>query len=76
MRVAAGLVAVAGIWVGLNVGGSAFAGGERTSSGTVDVAAQDEFDLQVESLSAAPPGSIAEAYLAFVNYEIPEGQEQ
>jgi len=76
MRVAAGLVAVAGLWVGMSVGGSAFAGREQTSPDAAEVAEQSEFDLQVESLSAAPPGSIAEAYLAFANYEDGGGQEQ
>ncbi len=76
MRVAAGLVAVAGLWVGMSVGGSAFASREEASFDTAEVAQQSEFDLQLESLSTAPPGSIAEAYLAFASYEEEGGQEQ
>jgi anti-sigma factor RsiW len=74
MRVAAGLVAVAGLWMGMSVGGAAFAGRDQTPAES-DVAEQSEFDLQMESLSAAPPGSMAEAYLAFVSYEEGGGQE-
>jgi len=76
MRVAACLVAVAGLWVGMSAGGSAFAGNGQASSDATQAAEQNEFDLQMASLSAAPPGSIAEAYLAFASYDETGGQGQ
>jgi anti-sigma factor RsiW len=58
-RVAALVTLVAGLWLGATLGGSV--------SGTNVLVAETEdesvLDLQVDSLSAAPPGSLAEAYL-------------
>jgi anti-sigma factor RsiW len=74
LRVAAGLIAVAGLWVGMSVGGSAFGRIGQSLSNDAQASEQNEFALQVETLSAAPPGSIAEAYLAFSSYEEDGGQ--
>ena len=73
MRVAAGLMAVAGLWVGMSVGASAFVEPRAVPFVRGQAAEQDEFDFQVESLSVAPPGSVAEAYLAFANYRTSPG---
>jgi len=68
MRVAAVFMAVAGLWVGMSAGGAVSARGGQIPAG-VETAQESEFDLQLASLSAAPPGSVAEAYLAFVGEE-------
>jgi len=63
-RIAAGVVVAAGLWVGGLMARS-------TSQGSLDVAPESyevtEFDLQLAPLSAAPPGSVAEVYLALAD---------
>jgi anti-sigma factor RsiW len=76
LRMAACLVAVAGLWMGMSVGSSASARGQQAPAESADVTGESEFDIQLASLSAAPPGSIAEAYLDFVSYEGAGGPEQ
>ena len=71
IRVAAGLIAVAGLWVGISLGASAFADRSPADRDQAqvgeEVTEESEFDMQIASLSATPPGSMAEAYLTFVN---------
>jgi anti-sigma factor RsiW len=63
VRVAAALMAVAGLSVGLALGQGVSAG----VSG--DAVTEEETLLELENLSATPPGSVSEAYLAFLGDE-------
>jgi anti-sigma factor RsiW len=84
VRVAAGLIAVAGLgaglWVGVSLGGSAFedrALAQRDQGSVVEEPAEEgELEVQMASFSVAPPGSMAEAYLSFVKAEAAGGQER
>jgi len=63
-RVAAMLVAATGIWVGVTLGSTA-----NSVNGYVDAAGlqEDDLDLQVGAVSAAPAESVAAAYLALLD---------
>lgn len=62
-RIAALVMVVAGLWFGASMGHSA----ARSGSAPVDteIAEVADFNLQLDPLSAAPSGSVAELYLAF-----------
>ncbi len=64
-RVAAVVMVAAGLWVGgLMARGTPTSGVGAIESDTYEAA---EFDLQLNALSAAPPGSVAEVCLAFAD---------
>ncbi len=69
-RAAAVLVAAAGLWMGLAAGHSAFREAPSPPSGEAE-----QFDLPADSLSAAPSGSVADLYLAFLQEGEWEGGE-
>ncbi len=64
-RIAAVVMVTAGLWVGglmaRSTSQSSFVGVEAESYEVT------EFDLQLDPLSATPPGSVAEVYLAFAD---------
>jgi len=68
-RVAAGLVALAGLWLGLAMGSAA---GPANGNGSTS-AAPEGLDWQVEALSAAPAGSVAHVVLTMVGSTGEEG---
>ena len=83
IRVAAAVIAVAGLWVGISLGGAAFE--DHTSAEIAQAPAviaeestePGELEIQMASMSVAPPGSMAEAYMKFVRTpEVAGGQER
>lgn len=62
-RAAAGLLAVAGLALGLALGRSAARPGEMPGE---SVRQQADYAVELEYLSASPPGSVTETYLAFL----------
>lgn len=80
VRVAAGLIAVAGLWVGISLGGSAFEDrtlADRDQGSAVEEPTEEgELEVQMASFSVTPPGSMAEAYLSFVKAQVAGGQER
>ena len=63
-RVAAVLIAAVGLWVGVTAGLAANPG---NGNGEAAAFQEDELDLQVGAVSAAPEESLAGAYLALVD---------
>lgn len=66
-RVAAVLMAAAGLWVGMTMGGAV--GLNNGYAAESETAESEDLDLQVDALSAAPVGSVTDVYLAFVSGE-------
>lgn len=64
-RIAALVMVVAGLWFGAIMGRSLSQG--RTAVVETETSESTEFDLQLDPLSAAPSGSVAEVYLAFAD---------
>lgn len=65
MRAAAALMAALGLWLGTTVGQTVVQG----TPPQAESAEAAELDTQIESLSATPPGSVADVYLAFLGEE-------
>ena len=63
-RIAAVVTLAAGLWVGGLMAGSTSQSSLSVEPETYEVT---EFDLQLDPLSATPPGSVAEVYLAFAD---------
>lgn len=63
-RIAAVVMVAAGLWVGGLMARSTSQSGLGVEPETYEVT---EFDLQLDPLSATPPGSVAEVYLAFAD---------
>jgi anti-sigma factor RsiW len=64
-RVAAGLLIVAGLWMGLTMGGTL--GSTDAASVGVEEVQTDELDMQVYALSVSPAESVAGAYISLVS---------
>jgi hypothetical protein len=72
MRLAAAVTLVVGLWMGVTLGGAACRSAEAPlafSEGELP-----ELELQVADLSVAPPGSVADIYLALAGGE--EGESE